>query len=285
MFSAFEYSGTGLVTEIQSGSGGIGTGASVTLEVKSIPSDLAQGDTVKVALGTGVDWSGGAGETAYGDIGSIGSGANGGTPITLTDRGQEGTSASSWSEGASVRIGVQGREDRPTPTPRVFREGYWFLTARGGGTNSLDDEPTVHMNAINIPTVKSGRLKIAVQSAGAGSGTTEIVIYDWDINLIQSTEVDATTPGDKGVDIAQPLPAGPYFFGLFVGDEYDTQPQFECSENGGNIWAPEESTVKYGRQGGCYRKINLGGTTTAPSSFDSLDIGRRVPIINIKITG
>jgi hypothetical protein len=283
MATAFTYSGTGLESAIQSGSGGIGTGSSITLEVDAVPSDVSQGDTVKVALGGASDWSGGTGETAYGDIG--GAGANGGTNITLTDRGQEGTSASSWSEGASVRIGVQGREDRPTPTPRVFREDYWFLTAPGGGTNSLDDEPTVHMNAINIPTIKSGRLMIAVKSAGAGSGTTEIVIYDWDINLIQSTEVDATTTGDKTVDIAQPLSAGPYFFGLFVGDQYDTQPQFECSQNGGNLWAPETNTVQYGRKGGCYRRINLGGNTTAPSSFGSLDTGRRVPIINIKITG
>jgi hypothetical protein len=109
MATAFSYSGTGLESAIQSGSGGIGTGSSITLEVDSVPSDVSQGDTVKVALGSASDWSGGNGETAYGDIG--GAGANGGTNITLTDRGQEGTAASSWSEGDPVRVGVQGRED------------------------------------------------------------------------------------------------------------------------------------------------------------------------------
>jgi hypothetical protein len=109
MTTAFTYSGTGLESAIQSGSGGIGTGSSITLEVDAIPADVEQGDTVKVALGSASDWSGGNGETAYGDIG--GAGANGGTNITLTDRGQEGTSAASWSEGDPVRVGVQGRDD------------------------------------------------------------------------------------------------------------------------------------------------------------------------------
>jgi hypothetical protein len=109
MTTAFTYSGTGLESAIQSGSGGIGTGSSITLEVDTVPSDLSQGDTVKVALGGASDWSGGNGETAYGDIG--GAGANGGTNITLTDRGQEGTTASSFSEGDPVRVGVQGRDD------------------------------------------------------------------------------------------------------------------------------------------------------------------------------
>jgi hypothetical protein len=109
MATAFSYSGTGLESAIQSGSGGIGTGSSITLEVDAVPSDVSQGDTVKVALGSASDWSGGNGETAYGDIG--GAGANGGTNITLTDRGQEGTSAASWSEGDPVRVGVQGRDD------------------------------------------------------------------------------------------------------------------------------------------------------------------------------
>jgi hypothetical protein len=109
MATTYTYSGTGLESAIQSGSGGIGTGSSITLEVDAIPADVEQGDTVKVALGSASDWSGGNGETAYGDIG--GAGANGGTNITLTDRGQEGTSAASWSEGDPVRVGVQGRDD------------------------------------------------------------------------------------------------------------------------------------------------------------------------------
>jgi hypothetical protein len=109
MATAFSYSGTGLESAIQSGSGGIGTGSSITLEVDTVPSDLSQGDTVKVALGPASDWAAGNGETAYGDIG--GAGANGGTNITLTDRGQEGTTASSFSEGDPVRVGVQGRDD------------------------------------------------------------------------------------------------------------------------------------------------------------------------------
>jgi len=109
MATAFAYSGTGLESAIQSGSGGIGTVSSITLEVDAVPSDLSQGDNVKVALGPASDWAGGNGETAYGNIG--GAGANGGTNITLTARGQEGTSAASWSEGDPVRVGVQGRED------------------------------------------------------------------------------------------------------------------------------------------------------------------------------
>jgi hypothetical protein len=109
MATAFSYSGTGLESAIQSGSGGIGTGSSITLEVDSVPSDVSQGDTVKVALGSASDWSGGNGETAYGDIG--GAGANGGTNITLTSRGREGTTAASWSESDPVRVGVQGRDD------------------------------------------------------------------------------------------------------------------------------------------------------------------------------
>jgi hypothetical protein len=48
---------------------------------------------------------------AHGDIGTIGGGANGGTDITGLSRGQEGTTAASWSEGDPVRVGVQGRDD------------------------------------------------------------------------------------------------------------------------------------------------------------------------------
>jgi hypothetical protein len=109
MATAFSYSGTGLESAIQSGSGGIGTGSSITLEVDAVPSDLSQGDTVKVAIGTATNFANGNGETVHGDIG--GAGANGGTNITLTDRGQEGTSAASWSEGDPVRVGVSGRND------------------------------------------------------------------------------------------------------------------------------------------------------------------------------
>jgi len=122
MATAFTYSGTGLESAIQSGSGGIGTGASITLEVDAIPADVEQGDTVKVALGSASDWSGGNGETAYGDIG--GAGANGGTNITLTDRGQEGTSAASWSEGDPVRVGVSGRDNVAPERSRILSQNF-----------------------------------------------------------------------------------------------------------------------------------------------------------------
>jgi hypothetical protein len=110
MATSFSYSGTGLQSAIQSGSGGIASGDS-SVEVDSIPADIAAGDDVKVALGSASDWAAGNGETVYGTVGTIGGGANGGTDITGLTRGAEGTTAASWSEGDPVRVGVQGRED------------------------------------------------------------------------------------------------------------------------------------------------------------------------------
>jgi hypothetical protein len=79
--------------------------------VDAIPSDLSAGDTVKAAIGTATNFANGNGETVHGDIGTIGGGANGGTNINSLSRGQEGTTASSFSEGDPVRVGVQGRDD------------------------------------------------------------------------------------------------------------------------------------------------------------------------------
>lgn len=110
MATAFSYSGTGLESAIATGSGGLSSTAT-SVEVDAIPSDLSAGDTVKVAIGTATNFANGNGETVHGDIGTIGGGANGGTDITGLSRGQEGTTASSFSEGDPVRVGVQGRDD------------------------------------------------------------------------------------------------------------------------------------------------------------------------------
>lgn len=117
MATAFKPSGTGLQSEIQSGSGGI-TSTDTSVEVDSIPSDLSAGDSVKVAIG-GNAYASENGETVYADIGTIGGGANGGTNLNNLSRGQEGTSASSWSEDDPVRVGVQGRDDVGPERPVV----------------------------------------------------------------------------------------------------------------------------------------------------------------------
>lgn len=141
MSSKFVFSGSPLKSVIQSGSGGITSTAS-SVEVDSIPSDLGAGDVVKVALGAASDWETESGELVHGRIGSIGSGPNGGTEILHLQRGQEGTSAASWSEGDVVRVGVQGREEgtsaalgAPSNTSFTFRSEYMGQPFSGGNGN------------------------------------------------------------------------------------------------------------------------------------------------------
>jgi hypothetical protein len=103
---SFTFSDSPLKSEIQSGSGGITASAS-SVEVASIPSDVSQGDIVKVGLGDASAWGAENGELVYGTVGALGGGANGGTDITGLTRGLEESSASSWSEGTTARIGLQ----------------------------------------------------------------------------------------------------------------------------------------------------------------------------------
>jgi hypothetical protein len=226
MATAFSYSGTGLESAIQSGSGGIGTGSSITLEVDAVPSDVSQGDTVKVALGSASDWSGGNGETAYGDIG--GAGANGGTNITLTDRGQEGTSAASWSEGDPVRVGVQGRDEANASTSA----GGSVITGAPNGVPIPAVATTQQASDISqgrtgwVPfTLRTpltlDSLSIEVTTAGSSPGTIDVRIFLPKENgmprgteLVQvATSWGADTSGLKTKNVGVGLDSGDYWIG------------------------------------------------------------------------
>jgi hypothetical protein len=271
MATAFTYSGTGLESAIQSGSGGIGTGSSITLEVDAVPTDLSQGDTVKVALGGASDWSGGSGETAYGDIGAAG--ANGGTNITLTSRGQEGTSAASWSEGDTVKVGVQGRQDVSRSEGNHWINGfdYWH----GDVIDTQSTQPVFDDKIMLVPgyiprTLTNPDLRIEVDTGGtessSGSGEVNIVSYDSVGNLILSGSVDATTAGEKTISTSATVPAGFNLAGIrYTG--WSTRPAFIGVSNGldqtGRLYTGSNN-LKFGSDH-LYRS---GAGTSVPDSID-----------------
>lgn len=245
---AFQYSGTGLESAIQSGSGGIGTGSSITLEVDAVPSDLSQGDTVKVALGPASDWSSGNGETAYGDIG--GAGANGGTNITLTDRGQEGTSAASWNEGDPVRVGVQGRQnarrsdgiaglyDPSRASTPMAHEG--LLPLIGGIGTATPGSGRTRIIPLQVPNqITVQNLACKVTTGTDTNGTTTLVLYDsnrfFEPNdlVVSGTITGEDTAGVKVVSVTNTtiLP-GLYFVGQHVDSNYTSIPEFAVVSQG-----------------------------------------------------
>jgi len=280
MATAFSYSGTGLESAIQSGSGGIGTGSSITLEVNAVPSDLSQGDTVKVALGSASDWSGGNGETAYGDIG--GAGANGGTNITLTDRGQEGTSAASWSEGDPVRVGVQGRSDVQTANlkggwlpPEISGNARVQLPYWGSGRNSESpDRPRFTAFPVSHP-MRVTAATIEITSAGSSPGDVDIRIYDSTtdikpnneiITVTDSTDGGATSTGEKTFTTDVVLTPCLYFVGVHLNN-WGATPSFRAIKSGGPSW--KSSNNHFADKG-------VGWNSSFTDTLDSFTVNSRL---------
>ncbi|WVM04112.1 hypothetical protein [Salinibacter phage B2_17] len=161
MATAFSYSGTGLESAIATGSGGLSSTAT-SVEVDSIPSDLSAGDTVKAAIGTATNFANGNGEVAHGDVGTIGGGANGGTNITGLSRGQEGTTASSFSEGDPVRVGVQGRDDAG-PERSLLQSQVVKPSSNVVAYDDFEGPDVADVNGYTLPSGQS----VTVQSGGA----------------------------------------------------------------------------------------------------------------------
>jgi hypothetical protein len=209
MATAFSYSGTGLESAIATGSGGISSTAT-SVEVDAIPSDLSAGDTVKIALGTATNFANGNGETAHGDIATIGGGANGGTDITGLSRGQEGTTAASWSEGDPVRVGVQGREDAGPERPFVQSS----LSIPGKRSQAYADFDAQNQNADGYEIASGQALTV---ESGSASIEDKALKLDASTN---NTFVTLSRPHQGGVIRARILKnfngARPYVIGAWV---------------------------------------------------------------------
>lgn len=284
MATAFSYSGTGLESAIQSGSGGI-TSTDTSVEVDSIPSDLSAGDTVKVALGTATQWANGNGETAHGEIGTIGGGANGGTNITGLSRGQEGTSAASWSEGDPVRVGVQGRNDaeKAAGVPEFPTGGFQYrethLPQVSSGSNVLPaGEATA--TAVLVPNRATlTAIKCRVGTAGSNDNDVRLGLYD-SVNgrpksLLQSGAIAVDTTGDKSVSISLSVVPGLYFVAINENTNPSTRAEFAISAGGNDatLYTPELNSVALSSRGsvGGWR-ANTGAFTSLPDPWSDTDM-------------
>lgn len=251
MATAFSYSGTGLESAIATGSGGLSsTGTSV--EVDSIPADLSAGDTVKVALGTATQWSNGNGETVYGDIGTIGGGANGGTDITGLSRGQEGTSAASWSEGDPVRVGVQGRDDvgrtdlqQPIITPGGPTSVYRFPPSKGGKLRQPSLDTTLFTYIQTGIAVEVKNVTFVVSTGGSTDGSHKSALFGISENNLPSSTtkitdiaqpgaLDLSTSGTKTISLSQTIDKGLYWIATRLTG-YSTTPELRFANTFENI--------------------------------------------------
>ena len=275
----FSFSGTGERTQITSGSGGI-TNSDSSVEVDGIPSDLSAGDTVKVALGDASKWQGGNGELVHGEVGTIGGGANGGTDITGLSRGQEGTSASSWSEGAKVRVGVQGREEvqsigprHPITTPGLGGDAnnHRFPPA-SSGTRQFSNDVT-YFTPIPI-TKKSNVNKITfvVDTGGSTDGSFKSALFGVGyknqpqsklFNIAVAGDLDLSTSGQKSVSLSESIQAGLYWVGCrFSG--YSTLPTLNTANDFSSVtpaFTRNRGTLIYNRQ---------RSTLSSPDDFGNL---------------
>ena len=245
--SIFSFSGTGERTQITSGSGGI-SNSDTSVEVDAIPSDLSAGDTVKIALGGASTWQGGSGETVYGEIGTIGGGANGGTEITGLSRGQEGTTAASWLEGDAVRLGVSGpaeafstQVDGIPALDTTALNGFYFRIPRNWSQSTGNYDRAVFTPLPVKGAMTVTEVAINIKTAGNAPGIIDVRVFgssangfpapSTEVGVVASDSWNADTTGIKAKSCAIDLSGGLYWVGLDHSG-WGSAPEFRTSGSG-----------------------------------------------------